>query len=100
MNERGLTRSPAVKCVFLCELFVFLASVKGTGSRLRYQGYFFFFFSFLFLSFSEMFIFHNVSDSVKKQINKSISSPGVAYGVVFGVSYITYLHKACQQFPK
>lgn len=24
---------PAVKCVFLCELFVFLASVKGHGVR-------------------------------------------------------------------
>ena len=38
---------PAVKCAFLCELFVFLASVKGHGvwseQRPRYQGYIFVF---------------------------------------------------------
>lgn len=38
---------PAVKCVFLCELFAFLASVKGHGVRSelrpRYQGYIFVF---------------------------------------------------------
>lgn len=67
---------PAVKCVFLCELFVFSASVKGHGvwyeSRPRYQGYIFVFQFLVESSQRYEFIFPSfVSVNVKKR-NKDI----------------------------
>lgn len=67
---------PAVKCMFLCELFVFLASVKGHGvrseQRPRYQGYIFVFQFLVEPSQRYEFIFPSfVSVNVKK-INKDI----------------------------
>lgn len=62
---------PAVKCVFLCELFVFLASVKGHGvwyeQRPRYQGYIFLFQFLVEPSQSYEFIFPKFSSCKEKK---------------------------------